>query len=124
MGGRDSWRIVAANVSAMGFIYQVPPTRPLHAEAEGEDHRIDEWWDYGIGDYLRWLFSHRYFDAFVVNYPYRQRLSSMLLPMFTAFSIPTIDLQVGDNSWKQKASVVNTSTPPKIRKPLPCNDRI
>lgn len=50
--------------------YQVPPTRPLHAEAEGEDHRIDEWWDYGIGDYLRWLFSHRYFDAFVVNYPY------------------------------------------------------
>ena len=50
--------------------YQVPPTRPLHAEAQGEDHLIDEWWDYAIGDYLRWLFSHRYFDAFVVNYTY------------------------------------------------------
>ncbi|SDE64988.1 Glycosyl transferases group 1 [Belnapia rosea] len=49
--------------------YTVPVTRPLHMPpAEGEDHRIDEWWDPAIGDMLRWLFSTRSFDACIVNY--------------------------------------------------------
>lgn len=48
----------------------VPPTRHLHQESQGEDHTIDEWWDYSIGDYLKYLFQRNYFDAFIVNYPY------------------------------------------------------
>lgn len=50
--------------------YLIPPTRELHQQAQGEDHTIDEWWDEAIGDYLKWLFSRRYFDALIVNYTY------------------------------------------------------
>lgn len=48
----------------------VPTTRPLQTPAIHQDHRIDEWWDPAIGDYLKWLFSSYYFDAFIVNYTY------------------------------------------------------
>lgn len=48
----------------------VPTTRPLQTPAIYQDHSIDEWWDEAIGDYLKWLFSHYYFDAFLVNYTY------------------------------------------------------
>ena len=48
----------------------VPPTRYLHQAAQGEDHTIDEWWDYSIGDYLKYLFERNYFDVFLVNYTY------------------------------------------------------
>ena len=50
--------------------YLVPPTRNLHQAPADEDHTIDEWWDYAIGDYLKWLFERNYFDAFIVNYTY------------------------------------------------------
>lgn len=48
----------------------IPTTRDLQTPSQGEDHTIDEWWDYAIGNYLKWLFSHYYFDAFIVNYTY------------------------------------------------------
>jgi hypothetical protein len=48
----------------------VPSTRPLQTKSKEEDHSIDEWWDDSIGHYLKWLFSHYYFDAFIVNYTY------------------------------------------------------
>jgi glycosyltransferase involved in cell wall biosynthesis len=48
----------------------ISPTRPLHTPAENDDHTIDEWWDYSVGDYLKWLFSRNYFDVFLVNYTY------------------------------------------------------
>ncbi|MGK7914525.1 MAG: hypothetical protein AB4038_03130, partial [Prochloraceae cyanobacterium] len=48
----------------------VPPTRYLHQASEGEDHTIDEWWDYAIGDYLKYLFQRNYFDVFLINYTY------------------------------------------------------
>ncbi|WP_413167432.1 glycosyltransferase [Capilliphycus salinus ALCB114379] len=50
--------------------HTVPTTRPVQAPAIGEDHLIDEWWDQGLEDYLKWLFQHNYYDAFIVNYTY------------------------------------------------------
>lgn len=46
----------------------VPNTRELHTPSVGEDHTIDEWWDYSIGDYLKWIFSKTKFDIFIINY--------------------------------------------------------
>lgn len=50
--------------------FTVAPTRALHDGPRGRDHTIDEWWDYGIGDFLTWLFSVEAFDIFIVNYPW------------------------------------------------------
>jgi hypothetical protein len=50
--------------------HSVPTTRPVQAPAIGEDHLLDEWWDQGLEDYLKWLFQHNYYDAFIVNYTY------------------------------------------------------
>ncbi|NEQ77919.1 MAG: glycosyltransferase [Okeania sp. SIO2C9] len=50
--------------------HSVPTTRPVQTPAIGEDHLIDEWWDRGLEDYLKWLFQHNYYDAFIVNYTY------------------------------------------------------
>lgn len=51
-------------------VHLAPSTRPLQTRAKENDHTIDEWWDDAIGDYLKWLFSHHYYDAFIVNYTY------------------------------------------------------
>jgi glycosyltransferase involved in cell wall biosynthesis len=51
----------------------IPSSRPLPLQtppASGEYHFIDEWWDPAIDTYLSWLFSHDFFDAFVVNYAF------------------------------------------------------
>ncbi len=48
--------------------YTVGPTRPLHTDPEQQEHRIDEWFDAAIGEFLRWLFSVQSFDIFIVNY--------------------------------------------------------
>lgn len=48
--------------------YIVAPTRKLHTPSVAVDHKLDEWWDPAIGDYLSWLFSRKHFDAIVVNY--------------------------------------------------------
>ena len=50
--------------------HSVPTTRPIQAPAKEEDHLLDEWWDRALEDYLKWLFGHNYYDAFIVNYPY------------------------------------------------------
>ncbi len=50
--------------------HSVPTTRPVQAPAIEEDYLIDEWWDKGLEDYLKWLFQHNYYDAFIVNYTY------------------------------------------------------
>jgi glycosyltransferase involved in cell wall biosynthesis len=42
----------------------------LQTWAEGVDHTVDEWWDDAIGDYLKWLFAHHHYDAFIVNYTF------------------------------------------------------
>lgn len=48
----------------------IPPTRPLHQQAVGEHHQIDEWWDPAVGKYLDWLFKREFFDVMLVNYTY------------------------------------------------------
>lgn len=48
--------------------YEVTPTRPLHASSIGKDHLIDEWWDPGIGEFLKNLQRARTFDIVIVNY--------------------------------------------------------
>lgn len=48
--------------------YTVGPTRPLHTDARGSHHRIDDWWDDAIGGLLRWIFSVQQIDVFIVNY--------------------------------------------------------
>lgn len=46
----------------------VPPTRGLHTNSIGVDHKIDEWWDDSIGQFLTWLFNLKKYDIFYVNY--------------------------------------------------------
>lgn len=48
--------------------YTIGPTRPLHTDARGSHHRIDDWWDDAIGGFLRWIFSVQQIDVFIVNY--------------------------------------------------------
>jgi glycosyltransferase involved in cell wall biosynthesis len=54
--------------AAWDAYYVCPVTRPLHADAVGADHGVDEWWDPSIADFLAWIFSVERFDAFIVNY--------------------------------------------------------
>ena len=49
-------------------VWIVPPTRPLHSSAIGEDHGIDEWWDPSISSFLQWIFALKRYDLFLVNY--------------------------------------------------------
>jgi hypothetical protein len=62
-----SWRKMSEQWES---VHIAPATRPLHSPPEGLDHTIDEWWDPAIGDHLAWLFAHKWFDAFIVNYTY------------------------------------------------------
>lgn len=48
--------------------YTVGPSRLLHTDPTGNLHKIDEWWDHAIGDFLRWIFSVQSIDIFIVNY--------------------------------------------------------
>lgn len=48
----------------------LPATRHTYTRPEGDDYKIDEWWDDSIRDYLQWLFKRNRFDAFIVNYAY------------------------------------------------------
>jgi hypothetical protein len=60
--------------------YTIPPTRNLHAQPEGYSHRIDEWWDDSIGQFLRWLFSVQSFDVFIVNYSWLSKAFEYVPP--------------------------------------------
>ncbi len=53
--------------------YTVPVTRPLHTQAESQDHTADEWWDRAIGDMLDWVFRTHAVDVLVVNYTWLTR---------------------------------------------------
>jgi hypothetical protein len=65
-------RVPAAAERAMqqcwDHYYTVGPTRLLHTDPAGPQHRIDEWWDDAIGGFLRWIFSVQRIDVFIVNY--------------------------------------------------------
>ena len=51
------------------FVDHVWPSIPLHDwPKDGDDHRIDEWWDWSLENHLSKLFSARDFDLTVVNY--------------------------------------------------------
>lgn len=55
-------------------VFHCPVTRQLHTRpAEGDDHRIDEWWDPAIGQTLDWLFRVGRYDALLVNYTWLSR---------------------------------------------------
>ena len=47
---------------AWDSFWVVPPTIPLHQQARGDYHQIDEWWDEAIGSFLTWLFARRSYD--------------------------------------------------------------
>jgi hypothetical protein len=76
------WRQSVSRESVCGMQAQwdvchiVPPTRPLHPNALGVDHLIDEWWDPAIGDMLAWLFRTQSFDVFIVNYAWLSKAFS------------------------------------------------
>ncbi len=67
---RNNYPKVAAEIMSKQWYqyYMSPPTRGLHESSIESDHKIDEWWDEGIGTYIRWLFSANVFDAVIVNY--------------------------------------------------------
>ena len=48
----------------------VPNSKPLHQNAIGEHHKIDEWWDETIGQHLSWIFQRKHFDVLFVNYTF------------------------------------------------------
>lgn len=56
--------------ASFDYFAVVPNSRLLHQPARSYHHEIDEWWDDNIGQHLSWLFAHRRFDAFLVNYTY------------------------------------------------------
>ncbi|WP_338456285.1 hypothetical protein [uncultured Alteromonas sp.] len=45
------------------------PSKPLHDwPKEGDDHQIDEWWDWALENHLSKTFSAREYDVCIVNY--------------------------------------------------------
>ncbi len=55
-------------IDAWDSYHLVPPSRPLHEAAIGEDHLIDEWADPALDTYLRWAFRVRHYDVAIVAY--------------------------------------------------------
>lgn len=79
---RHKYPKAAAEVMAKQWhhSYMLPPTRGLHENALDENHKIDEWWDEGIGSYVRWLFSVNVFDAVIVNYTWLSKALELVPP--------------------------------------------
>jgi len=51
------------------IVDHVWPSKPLHDwPKEGEDHKIDEWWDWSLENHLNKTFGAREYDLIVVNY--------------------------------------------------------
>src|SRR5437868_2921737 len=65
-----------------GFDYfaVIPNSRPLHQNARGYHHAIDEWWDPNIAQHLTWLFRRKRFDVFLVNYTFLAKAFEFALP--------------------------------------------
>jgi glycosyltransferase involved in cell wall biosynthesis len=63
----DYYRIL---VEQFDYFAVIPNSKPLHRNAIGRHHGIDEWWDENIARHLEWLFARRRFDLFLVNYTF------------------------------------------------------
>jgi len=51
------------------IVDHVWPSKPLHDwPKEGDDHRIDEWWDWALENHLSKTFASREYDVCIVNY--------------------------------------------------------
>ena len=51
------------------LVDHVWPSKPLHDwPKEGDDHRIDEWWDWALENHLSKTFASREYDVCIVNY--------------------------------------------------------
>lgn len=79
---------------AWDSFWVVPPTIPLHRQAQGAYHHIDEWWDDAIGNFLAWLFSRRSYDVFVVNYTFLSKAFTFA-PRATVRVLETHDIFTG-----------------------------
>lgn len=65
--------LVREMASQWDSFHLLPATRHTYTRPEGDDYKIDEWWDDSIRDYLQWLFKRNRFDAFIVNYAYMSK---------------------------------------------------
>ena len=67
---RRNWpaRQEAAMRAAWDSYQLVAPSRPLHENAIGDDHTIDEWADPDLNHFIAWAFSVRAYDLVIVNY--------------------------------------------------------
>lgn len=51
------------------LVDHVWPSKPLHDwPKEGDDHHIDEWWDWALENHLSKIFASREYDVCIVNY--------------------------------------------------------
>jgi len=76
------------------FFVAIPNSRPLHRNANGSHHQIDEWWDDNIAQYLAWLSARHAFDVAVVNYPFLSKAFEYL-PKSTIRVLDTHDRFTG-----------------------------
>ena len=53
----------------------IPVTRErIQSSAAGFHHKIDEWWDHSIGDYIRWKMRQTHYHAVIANYTFYSKL--------------------------------------------------
>ena len=63
------------------FVDHVWPSKPLHDwPKEGEDHKIDEWWDWSLENHLKKTFSAREYDLCIVNYTWLSKALELAPP--------------------------------------------
>jgi glycosyltransferase involved in cell wall biosynthesis len=67
---RERWPAQSENEmrAAWDSYHLVIPSVKLHPDAEGEDHRIDEWADPALLNFLRWASERKAYDVVIVNY--------------------------------------------------------
>jgi len=97
----------AKDMQAAWDSFSVIPPSPgykFHSRARGEYHEIDEWWDEEIGNYLRWLFTRRAYDLFIVNYTFLSKAFTFA-PSTTTKILETHDLFTGRKELLAKLGV-------------------
>jgi len=82
--------------AAWDTFWIVPPSpgHRFHSRAQGEYHEIDEWWDEALGNYLKWIFSRRAYDLFLVNYTFLSKALTFA-PNTTTKVLETHDVFTG-----------------------------
>lgn len=92
--------------SAWDSFWIIPPStgNRFHCPAQGEYHEADEWWDDAIGNHLKWLFAHRAYDLFVVNYTFLSKAFTFA-PNTTTKILDTHDLFTGRKELLAKLGV-------------------